>query len=161
MKRPILTLHLFFFAAAMLLVTQAQASVTVAPEIWWDGDCYANCASFYRHDDRLLVIGKNGVGDVVATGWVGMDASARGPSILKKPGTGSGFAFPRPGAATHSGLPVTGTCLGTTGTCVDQSVLRFETNTHLIIVTVTYFFINGELHDIDVREKRFAKNKIK
>ena len=161
MKRPILSLHLLFSAAAMLLVASAHADNTIESAAGWGGNCYANCADIYRHANRLLVVGKNGAGEVVATGWVQMSAAARGPAVLKSPGADRVADFPQPRADTFSGLPVTGTCVGTTGTCVDQSVLRFETTTHVIIVTVTYFFINGELHDIDVREKRFAKSKIK
>lgn len=160
MKRPELFTHLVFVLAGMLLAANAPAGDYPVSASWGGDNCYANCVSLYRHGDRLFVIGKDAAGKVVATGQAAVGSAARGPMVVRDPGSG---ATPRSatGARPQNGLPVSGTCLGTTGTCVDQSVLRFETATHLIIVTVTYFFFNGELHDIDVREKRFAKDKIK
>ena len=120
--------------------------------------CYRNCVEIKRSGDRLLFFARNSQGEVFATEDLLLPRAARAvnPSLAAKflPRNGQGVT-------RQSGLPVGSICASVTGVCTEHSSLTYETPSQYVIVSITYFFFNGELQDIDVDETRISKSKIK
>lgn len=162
---------------SLLFLLVTAAGVGVAQAQVTDNEtgvprCYTNCVEVARSGDSLLFFARDREGNIVDTSTVVLPAGARRVSALQgneriQPAATDGSGTPRSHTTgqsfggPQSGLPVGTICAGAAGVCTEHSSLTYETPTHFVIVTVTFFFFDGELQDIDVDETRLAKNKVK
>lgn len=120
--------------------------------------CYANCVITTRSGNELLFVAKDRRGKIFATANLTLPKNAR---ALRFRGSRSDDSLQYPDASQQSGLPVGSVCGGVSGVCTEHSSLTYETPSQYVIVSITYFFFDGNLQDIDVDETRIAKSKIK
>ncbi len=153
-------LHVMALAGSLMLaapVNQAHAVDGVLDQ----APCHANCVLIREQAGRLLLFARNADGVVFKSTSIDLPANARRV----------GWSAPsrslavEPEAATsslpYSGVPVGLTCSTIAGLCTEQATMSYETPTQLVVVTITYYFFDGELMDIEVNEKRIARSKLK
>ncbi|NNF50862.1 MAG: hypothetical protein HKN59_00345 [Gammaproteobacteria bacterium] len=144
----------FSIAMGPFMVTEAAHSSPV-PVDWTD--CARNCVEIKRSGDELLFFARDGKGEVFKTAHVSLPRDAQAVidperQVWQRSG---------PVASPFSGLPVGSTCGSVSGVCTEHASFTYETPTQFIVVTITYFFVNGELQNVEVDETRLNKSKIK
>lgn len=154
--------YLHFAALAGGLMLAAPVSHAGAVDgTYSQAPCYANCAFLREQAGRLLVFAKNADGVVFKSASIDLPTDAR--RIGSSAPVVSAFVETQPSVESlpYSGIPVGLTCSTTTGLCTEQATMSYETPTQLVVVTITYYFFDGELVDLEVNEKRIAKSKLK
>lgn len=148
---------LVFFAVLAAFVSFSPIAAQDLEAGRYGDSCQANCVVLIRTADSLLILARDQRGRIFRAVTVALPDAAQ-PVSERQHDRHLGSDVDQ---ENQSGLPVGSTCAGVAGVCTEHSSLTYETPTHYVIVSITYFFFNGELQDIDVDETRLTKSKIK
>ena len=154
----ITTLLLILISFTAISPNTARSAAPGASGYSAGAPCHTNCVSMMRSDNKLLFFARDSQGQIFATADLLLPADAR---PVKNSRGGRVDQLNPLNMTPQSGLPVGSACAGVAGVCTEHSSLTYETPTQYVIVSITYFFFNGELQDIDVDETRISKSKIK
>lgn len=153
--------HIFFFL--VLALCSVTGPVMAADSAQYGSGyaggtlCESNCVEMRRSGNKLLFFARNRDGEVFTTTHLSLPRGARAVADYSDWNGQGGTDY----ISRMSGLPVGTTCGGVSGVCTEHSSVTYETSTHYVVVSITYFFFDGELQDIDVDETRITKSKIK
>lgn len=146
------------FLVVLFLAPIGSASAADAAGIFGAPECHANCVAVTRTGEALLFVAKGRRGQILAVQKLSLPDDARLLGSGKAGRTRARSQFP---TALRSGLPVGSICGSVSGVCTEHSSQTYETASQFVIVSITYFFYDGNLQDIDVDETRINKSKIK
>lgn len=100
------------------------------------GSCESNCAYSVQQGSQLFVVARSLDGSILSMETVNLGDGARSQSGVE----------PQPMTA----------CGG--GTCTEQTTHIYVTPTEVIYVTIILYYVDGELVDVDVIEKRIPRS---